>query len=152
MMLSCKSIFIHLTFMDLLFRSRTACKICFFYVSPWEDIKLTANRLNSEGEAVSRAHVSAPLVERTQLQWSFSEAGPPDGISVAVPTFDPLNVDQYLISLVSFVSVLNNPHSQKNSEALADPHLSKVTAEQRLLLMHTVDKFMKKCARSHLMY
>lgn len=101
----------------------------------------------------SPGHACLRLLEREHnFPDSFSEAGPPDGISVSVPTFDPLNVDQYLISLVSFAFVLNNPHSQKNSEALADPHLSKVTAEPRLLLMHTLDKFMKKCVRSHLMY
>lgn len=60
---------------------------------------------------------------------SYTEAGPPDGISVSLLTFDPFNVDQYLISLVSFVFVLNNPHSQKKtSDALADPHSSKVIA------------------------
>lgn len=42
-----------------------------FYMTPCQDIKLTANRLNREGEAVSRAHVSAPLVERTQLSWQL---------------------------------------------------------------------------------
>lgn len=88
------------------------------------------------------------FVERAQLswqlQWNWSTRL---CISAPVPTLDPLTVDQYLISPVSFVFLLNNPHSQKKtSDALANLHLSKVTVE---LLMQTVDKFMKKCAWSH---
>lgn len=100
-------------------------------------------------------HVSAPLSERKQ-QKSSGKAGPPDGICASVPTHDPLTVDQYLISLVSFVFVANNPHSQKKerktSDALADLHLSKVAAEPLLQLMHRADKFTKKRARSHLIH
>lgn len=122
-----------------------------WFLDEQPDIISPGSRATAAGtRGLGSPHVSAPLVERKQ-QTALVKTGPPDGICASVPTLDPLTADQYLISLVSFVFVLNNPHSQKKktSDALADLHLSEVAVELLLQLMRTVDKFMKKRARSH---
>lgn len=122
----------------------------------WSDIwmnSLTSVPLGPGPPPLGRGHTRVCASFREKTTNSSGKAGPPDGICASVPTRDPLTVDQYLISLVSFVFVANNPHSQKKerktSDALADLRLSKVAAEPLLQLMHRADKFTKKRARSH---